>query len=263
MITILVTCALTGLVAGFLAGLLGIGGGLVIVPLLMIVFSTQGCAPEVVVPLALGTSLASIIFTSLSSLHAHHELGAVDWPIFKTMLPGIAFGSLLGAAVVSHVPANVLRDIFITYALLAAIQMLVNMQPKPATGAPGRLGIIFTGGIVGGTSMLAGIGGALITVPFMLRNNVPARIAIGTSAAIGLPVALAGTIGYVTAGMHSEYLPEYAVGFVHLPALAAIVVASMLSAPLGARISQRLPVAVLKRIFAGVLLVTAGKMLMA
>jgi uncharacterized protein len=259
--TILLGYALTGLLAGFLAGLLGIGGGLVFVPILAALFASQGFTPGLVMPMALGTSLAAIVFTSANSMYAHHAHGAVDWRIFRNMTPGIVPGSLLGSVAVAHVPSQVLRIIFSMFAAFAAIQMLANIQPRPIPQSPGFRGLVAAGGAVGSASTLLGIGGALIAVPFMLWRNVPARLAIGTAAALGVPIAVAGTIGFVSTGILNQNLPDYSLGFVHLPALAAIVATSMFSAPLGASVSHHLPVNVLKKCFAGVLLVTAGKML--
>jgi uncharacterized membrane protein YfcA len=261
--SVLLAYALTGFLAGFLAGLLGIGGGLVIVPTLSALFVLQGFEPPLVMPFALGTSLAAIVFTSASSMLAHHRRGAVDWHIVRKMVPGIVLGALLGSAVVAYVPSGLLRQIFVAYAALTAVQMLANGEPKPARRIPGLPGMVAAGGAVGGVSMLVGIGGATISVPFMLWSNVPARVAIGTAAALGVPVALFGTIGYIGSGVLSRGLPEHALGFVYLPALVAIVAMSAISAPLGAAASHYLPVAALKRCFAGVLLVTGAQMLFA
>jgi uncharacterized membrane protein YfcA len=260
--SILFGYALTGFIAGFLAGLLGIGGGLVIVPLLTLIFALQGFEAAQVMPFALGTSMAAIVFTSVSSMLAHHARHAVDWGIVRNMVPGIVLGTLLGAIVVAQVPPGVLRVIFVLNVALAAVQLLGKIEPRPATRITGRPGLIAVGGAVGGVSMLAGIGGATISVPFMLWSNVPARVAIGTAAALGLPIALFGTIGYVALGMSIHGLPNHALGFVYLPALAGIVGASTISAPLGAAASHNLPVPVLKRCFVCMLLAATAKMML-
>jgi len=243
----LILYLLSGLLAGFLAGLLGIGGGLVLVPVLVVVFSAQGYPDAVIMPLALGTSLATIIFTSVSSMRAHHAKGAVEWRAVRHMSPGIAIGALAATALAAWVVPSVLKAMFAGYAALAATQLLCDIKPAASRQLPGAGGMVAAGGIVGGVSVLAGVGGASVSIPFLLWCNVSARTAIGTASAIGLPVAVAGTAGFVAHGWSVEDLPEFSLGFVHLPALAAIVVATVASAPLGARASHRLPVAILKK----------------
>jgi len=253
--------AVLGVVAGFFAGLLGVGGGAIMVPVLALMFAAQGFPQEHLMHLALGTSMAAIIFTSISSLRAHHAHGAVIWPIVRSIAPGIVVGTLAGAQVASRVPTKPLAIFFAVFIGYVAVQMVLNIKPKPSRTLPGRAGMFGVGAFIGGISALVAIGGGSLSVPFMAWCNVKMHHAIGTSAAIGLPIALAGTVGYLVAGYGAAALPAGSIGFIYLPALAAAVVTSMLMAPFGARAAHRLPVATLKKIFAGVLVLLLAKML--
>ena len=260
--TILMLYLLSGLVAGFLAGLLGIGGGLVLVPVLVLLFDMQGFPERAIMPLALGTSLATIVFTSISSMYAHHAKGAVDWRTLTRMTPGIVAGALVSTALATHLGPWALKLIFAAYAGLAATQLVFNAQPPASRQLPGPGGLSAAGGLVGAISVLAGVGGAVTSIPFLLWCNVPARVAIGTASAIGLPVAVAGSLGYIGAGLAAD-LPPASFGFVHLPALFSIVIATVLAAPAGVRASHRLPVPILRRALAGVLYAVALRSLLA
>jgi uncharacterized membrane protein YfcA len=249
-----------GLATGFMAGLLGVGGGLIIVPVLIMQFHAQGVAAGIEPQLALGTSLATILFTSLSSVRAHHRHGAVEWPLVRRIAAGAVAGTLAGAMLAAQVPAMVLKVFFVIFLFYAAIQMWLDFKPAPHRGLPGRAGTAVAGGVIGAVSSWVGIGGATLSVPFMLWHNVPMHRAIGTASAIGFPIAFAGAIGYVLGGRGAAGLPPGSLGFVYLPALAGIVAGSVLTAPLGARTTHRLPVRPLKRIFALLLLGLALRM---
>ncbi len=251
-----------GSVAGFLAGLLGVGGGVVIVPILMFIFAAQHFPPDHMIHLAIGTSLASIMFTSVSSLRAHHAHGAVNWGIVKRITPGILLGTLAGTFLVAKLPAGLLKGFFIAFLFYVATQLLLNLKPKPTHQLPGADGMFVAGGIIGLVSSFVGIGGGALSVPFMTWSNVRMHNAIGTSAAIGFPIAVAGTVGYLLNGWPIKNLPHWSLGFVHLPSLAGLVVASMLVAPFGARAAHRLPVATLKKVFALFLYIIGTKMLL-
>ena len=248
---------LLGLFAGFLAGLLGVGGGLVIVPVLVFIFSAQHFPEASILHLALGTSLGSIIFTSISSLRAHHAHGAVDWHIVRTITPGIVTGTLLGSVLAAQLSTHFLKVFFVVFLFYVGTQMLLNIKPKPTHKLPGLGGMFAAGNVIGSVSSLVGIGGGTLSVPFMTWCNVKMHQAIGTSAAIGFPIAVAGAAGYVANGLAVKGLPQYSLGFVYLPALAGVVLASMLTAPLGAKLAHKLPVGKLKKIFA-ILLYTLG-----
>lgn len=249
-----------GLVVGFIAGLLGVGGGLVIVPVLIMMLHAQGLATGLEPQLALGTSLASILFTSLSSVSAHHRHGAVEWPLVRRITPGIVLGTLVGALLAAQMSARVLKVFFVAFLFYAAIQMWLHFKPAPHRGLPGRAGTTLAGGVIGAVSSWVGIGGGTLSVPFMLWHNVPLHRAIATAAAIGFPIAIAGALGYVAGGWDTSGLPAGSLGFVYLPALAGIVAGSVLTVPLGARTAHRLPVRPLKRIFALLLMALALRM---
>lgn len=252
---------LTGAVAGFFAGLLGVGGGVVLVPLLTIIFAWQGFPANEVLHLALGTSIATILFTSLSSLRAHHRHRAVLWPVMRDLTPGILTGTLLGALLAARISSRALSIFFVGFMIFVALQMIANLRPRPSRNLPGRAGLGVAGTVIGAIASLAAMGGGALTVPYLIWCNVRAHQAIGTSAAVGLPIAIGGSIGYVWNGWGHTGLPSGSLGFVYLPGLGVILVASVLAAPLGARLAHRLPVAVLKRIFAALLLVLSARML--
>jgi len=250
-----------GLVVGFVAGLLGVGGGLIIVPALMALFAAQGLPEPLILRLALGTSLASIMFTSLSSLKSHHAKGGVDWSIFRRITPGILVGTFLGAGIAALLSTHFLKLFFIVFLLYVALRMLQNKKPEPARHLPGKIGMFCIGGLIGGISSLVGIGGGSMSVPFMVWCNVSLRNAIGTSAAIGFPIALAGATGYLFTGLAYPHLPSACIGYIYLPALFGISVASIPAAPLGARLAHSLPVTGLRRAFALLLVVMGARML--
>lgn len=261
MFTILLTYSLVGAVSGVLAGLLGIGGGLVIVPMLTFCFAWQQIPQQLNMHLALGTSMASIIFTAVSSCMAHHKRGAVQWLVVRRIVLGIVLGTFLGSCFAARLSTNFLKGTFVVFLYYVASQMLMNRKPKPSRQLPGPLGMFAVGNVIGAFSSLVGIGGGTLSVPFMAWCNIPVHQAIGTSAAIGFPIAVAGTAGYVFNGLKVGNLPDYALGYVYLPALAGLICTSMLTAPLGVRLAHSLPVARLKRIFAGLLFVVGTKML--
>ena len=251
-----------GLFTGFSAGMLGIGGGLVMVPALTMMFGAQaGFPPGEVLHQALGTSMATILFTSLSSLRAHHNHHAVLWKVVGQITPGILLGTLLGTLCAAQVPAKPLGIFFTLFVCFAATQMLLNLKPKPTRELPGAGGVFAVGTGIGAISAFVAIGGGAFTVPFLTWCNVKIPKAIGTSAAIGFPIALGGTIGYIYNGWGHVPLPEWSLGFVYLPALAWMVPPSMLMAPLGAKTAHSLPIATVKRIFACLLIALASKML--
>ncbi len=236
--------------AGVSAGLLGIGGGLIIVPVLAGLFAWQGFSPVVIMPLALGTSLATIVFTSLSSLAAHHRRGAVRWPLMVQLSAGIVAGGWAGGFVAHWLGGPRLALIFGLFELAVAAHMLFGRAPAAHRQAPGPARNLAAGLVIGVVSALLGIGGGTLTVPFLVWHRVPVREAVGTAAACGLPIALVGAAGYQFAGRGVDMLPPGSSGFIHWPAVFAISIASVLAAPLGARLAHRLPQARLKQLFA-------------
>jgi uncharacterized protein len=261
MLPVILTYLGVGVVAGVLAGLLGIGGGLVIVPMLVFVLSSQNIPHEHIMHIALGTSMASIIFTSVSSFRAHHKRGAVNWTIVRRITAGILTGTFLGTYVASRLSTNFLKGFFAVFLYYVAIQMLMDRKPKASREFPGQAGMFSVGSIIGVVSSLVGIGGGTLSVPFMMWCNLSIHEAIGTSAAIGFPIAVAGSIGYLLNGAGISSLPQYSFGYIYLPALAGIVCASILTAPFGVRLAHSLPVSKLKKVFAGLLILVGTRML--
>lgn len=251
-----------GAFAGTLAGLLGVGGGLVIVPSVAWVLHLQGVDEAVIMHLAIGTSLATIVITSLSSVRAHHRHGAVLWPVFKRLTPGIVIGALAGATVADALSSDVLRVVFGVFVLSVAAQMAFAGPPAPHRALPGNPGMLAAGGVIGALSAIVGIGGGSLTVPFLTWCNTSIRHAVATSAACGLPIAVAGAAGFAVNGLDNPRLPAWSLGYVYGPALLGIAFVSMLFAPLGAKLAHTLPTGLLKKIFAGFLAIVGVKMLM-
>ncbi len=249
---------LLGLVAGFVAGLLGVGGGLIIVPILTWLLESQGLTQNAM-HYALGTSLASILFTSISSLRAHHARGAVEWNTVRRITPGIFFGTFVGAALAARLSPVPLKIFFVVFLFYAAAQMWWNFKPASHRQPPGFAGMFGAGSVIGAVSSWVGIGGGTLSVPFQLWCNVPLHRAIGTSAAIGLPIAAAGALGYALHGPAGSAMPD-SLGYIHLTALTCIAIGSVSTAPLGAKAAHALPVGRLKRIFALFLLALAVRM---
>lgn len=252
---------LVGAVVGFLAGLLGMGGGMTLVPILSAMFMAQHLAPDNVVHLALGTAMASIVFTSAASVREHMRQGGVDFGVVRRMMPSMVLGSLSASAASGLIAQRHLALAFAVIVYGGAAQTLVNRKPAAARALPGTLPLAAVGFSIGIVCGLISAGGAFLTVPFMLWCGVPIRVAIGTAAMMGVPMAIVGTAGYVIAGWGVAGLPATALGFVMLPALMGLVVGSVVTAPLGARLTHRLPVPTFKRIFAFVLFALATRML--
>ena len=243
--------ALLGLFAGAMAGLLGVGGGLIIVPLLAALFNNQGFATQHLMQLAVGTSLATIVFTSLSSAWAHHRRRAVSWPVMRQLSMGIVIGGWLGGVLAVWLGGLLLAALFGLFELLVAAQMAFGRPPSAHRTRPGRLRNLVSGVLIGAVSTLFGIGGGTLTVPYLVWHNIDMRHAVGTSAACGIPIALVGTLGFAAVGWGREDLPAASSGYVYWPAVLAVSVTSILGAPVGAWLAHRLPRQRLKRLFAG------------
>lgn len=250
---------LTGVLTGIFAGLFGVGGGLIVVPILTILFTAQQMPEAHVLHLAIGTSLASILFTSLSSMHAHHGHGAVEWTIVRKISIGILAGAFLGSWLAAQLSTRFLKIFFVLFLFYVSVRLLLNVKPSPGKQY-GAAGIFGVGSLIGAVSSLVGIGGGTMSVPFLLRCNVSMHNAIGTSAAIGFPIALAGAVGYAIQGSKASGLPVNTLGFIYLPALLAVSLASITTAPLGAKLAHHLPVVMLKKVFAGLLVILGIKM---
>lgn len=250
-----------GAAVGFAAGLLGIGGGMLLVPFMTLILTVNDFPKEHVVHMAIATSLATIMFTSISSVRAHHARGAVRWDIVKLLVPGILAGSWIGPWIGAQLNSSGLAMAFAVFVTFSAIQMLLDKKPAAARDLPGTAGMFGAGGVIGTLSGLVGAGGGFVSVPFMTWCNVKIHNAVATSAALGFPIALAGTLSNVYHGINVQGLPSGSLGFIYLPALLVISLASVTTAPLGARTAHSLPVKSLKKVFALVLFVLAGYML--
>jgi len=259
---LIVQLLLLGLCTGFLAGLLGIGGGMVMVPFVTVIMTQQGLEPGLAVKMAIATSMSTIVFTSISSVRAHHRRGAVRWDVVLQLTPGIVLGAgMASLGVFALLSGKWLAFLFAGFVAFSATQMLLNRKPAANRTLPGPAGQWAAGGAIGFLSGLVGAGGGFVSVPFMTRCNVVIHQAVATSAALGFPIALANAIGYMVAGWSVSGLPTGALGYVFVPALLTIALASVLMAPLGVRAAHALPVKTLKRVFALILYALAGLML--
>jgi len=251
-----------GAITGFAAGLLGIGGGMLLVPFLTFLLGWQGLPEHLVVHAAIATSMSSILFTSLSSVASHHKKGAVRWRLVTMFAPGILIGGLLsGGAVFAVLKTGWLALIFTVFVGYSALQMLRNKKPKPSRQMPGPVGTGAAGASIGFLSGLVGAGGGFVSVPYMAWCNVPLHNAVATSAALGFPIALANSVGYIISGMNQPDLPAGMFGYIYWPALLLLVVTSVITAPFGAATAHKLPVGALKRVFAFLLFALAAYML--
>ena len=247
----IVALAVLGCVTGFAAGLLGIGGGMLLVPFLTLLLTWQGVRGDLIIHAAIATSMASILFTSVASVRAHHKKGAVRWDLVAAFTPGIVLGGLLsGGAVFAALKTGWLALCFAVFVTYSGYQMLMGKKPKPSRQMPAAVGTGAAGAGIGFLSGLVGAGGGFVSVPFMTWCNVPLHQAVATSAALGFPIALANTIGYVWSGWGHADLPPQVIGFIYWPALIVLVMFSVVTAPMGARAAHRLPVNTLKRVFA-------------
>lgn len=265
MIELFAIFLLTGAAAGLLAGLFGVGGGLIMVPALAWILPQQGFADSIVMQMAIGTSLAVIAITSLSSTLAHHRRGGVLWPVLARFAPGLIIGAIAGAFIADQLTGNTLKRIVGTGALLVAAQMLLNVTPKASREKtpPGSSELATVGGVIGLLSSLIGIGGGSLTVPYMSLRGISMREAVGTAAACGIPIAWAGAAGFMMAGHNQAALPGWTIGYVSLTAFFSIALASTATAPLGAKLAHTLSPLLLKRSFAVLLALIGLKMLLA
>lgn len=252
---------IAGAVAGTLAGLFGIGGGLIVVPALVLVFTSQGVANAVLMHLAIGTSLATIVTTASSSVRAHHKRGAINWTAFRRITPGILLGAVCGALIADLLDSNTLRIIFACFLVAVATQMIINRQPAAHRQLPGTMGMSLAGTVIGTISSMMGVGGGTMSVPFLSWCNIAMRNAVATSAAIGLPIAISGAISFAVTGWGEANLPPYSLGYINLPAYLGIVITGVIFAPLGAMLAHRLNPVILKRAFAVFLYIVATRLL--
>ncbi|MDP2902207.1 MAG: sulfite exporter TauE/SafE family protein [Methylovulum sp.] len=246
-----------GLVAGLLAGLFGIGGGLVIVPVLALLFTAQGFPAERVLLMAVATSLATIILTAISSVAAHHRLGAVVWTKVLRMSLMIMVGAAIGAVVAKQIPADVLRYMLVVFLVYVGTLMALQVQPKPGAAQQTIWMDCSVAVVIGLLSSIVGIGGGTLTVPYLVHGQMPMRNAVAVASACGLPIAVAGSVSYALLGWNVTDLPAWSLGYVYLPAFVGVGLCSILTAPLGAKLANKLPAAKLKRYFSILLFVMA------
>ena len=249
----------TGAAAGTLAGLFGVGGGLIIVPALVFAFTILGLPPEYITHLAVGTSLATIIPTSFSSTYTHHKNGNVFWPGVKLLAPGIMVGAWLGVAVAIQLSSAALQMVIGVGAIIIGLRIFLSKTGESGTqGALPAPPLMLSGGtLIGLVSAVFGIGGGSLTVPFLTRFGMGMKWAVGTSAACGVPIAIMGAIANIVLGDKVEGLPQLSTGLVYWPAFAGIVLMSVPFARVGAKLAHRLPAPALRRLFA-FLLFTVG-----
>ncbi|PKF56036.1 hypothetical protein CW748_11175 [Alteromonadales bacterium alter-6D02] len=264
---ILLLCLSLGAVVGFLAGMLGIGGGLVIVPVLLALLPLAGVTDPVLMPMVLGTSLAAILLTSISTLLAHHRADNIPYHFVSVLIVGIGFGALVGGYSADLIPSEILKLFFACFVLLMSLQMWVgsknNQQDLSTDVKPAKVQLSVVSVFIGGIASLLGIGGGVLLVPYLTSVvKLDMRKAIGASAAGGFFVALMGSMGYLWAGLHTDaVLPKWSLGYIYLPALVGIISVSLFTAPLGVKVAKRLPIKVLKRCFAVLLFVVGTKIL--
>ena len=250
--------ALLGAFGGFAAGLLGIGGGMILVPFMIMLFPMVNIPEAILVHTAIATSMGTILFTSISSMRAHHRKGAIRWDIVAVLAPGIIVGGLLsGGAVFSFIDPAWLALVFAGFVAYSGSRMMWGKPPKVGRSMPGKAITAAVGAVIGFVSGLVGAGGGFLSVPFMVRSNVAIHNAVATSAALGFFIALANSAGYIFSGRAEDFGVPGMLGYIHVPTLLGIVVISMLTAPLGARCAHSLPVAILKRVFACLLFALA------
>ncbi|WP_108944318.1 sulfite exporter TauE/SafE family protein [Shewanella halifaxensis] len=243
-------CLTLGAVIGFMAGLLGIGGGLIAVPALMHILPQVGVTAEKLPHVAIATSLAAIILTSLSSARAHHKRGNIPWSLFRSMMPGFVLGALCSGYISELIEAKFLQQIFAVFVILMALQMAFPFKAESSRDLPSPISLFIAATLIAIIAALMGIGGGVLLVPFLTWCGLQMRYAVGFSAATGLLIALFGSIGYTLAGWGTAGLPEWTLGYIYLPALIGIVTTSMLMAPVGARAATTLPTTKLKKAFA-------------
>ncbi|MCL1050221.1 sulfite exporter TauE/SafE family protein [Shewanella abyssi] len=255
-------CLALGAVIGFMAGLLGIGGGLIAVPALLHILPSVGVPAEHLPHVAIATSLAAIILTSLSSARAHHKRENIPWELFRSMLPGFVLGAICSGFISELITASLLQQIFAIFVMLMAIQMAFPMKPNSSRAMPSAIKLFLAAVIIALIAGLMGIGGGVLIIPFLTWCGLQMRYAIGFSSATGLLIALFGSIGYTLAGWNVASLPEGTLGFIYLPALLGIVATSMFVAPFGAKAATNWPTAKLKKIFALFLAIVGLKLVL-
>ncbi|PHS72789.1 MAG: hypothetical protein COB22_04210 [Cycloclasticus sp.] len=262
LLEIFLYCAAFGVISGVISGLLGIGGGIVIVPFLAWLLTNHGMPAETIMQTAIATSLATIIITSISAMLAQHRRGAVNWSIVKTLTPGIAIGAWFGADLAHFLSSSILAMVFGSFLLLNGLRMAINLKPTPHRQLPSTLPLGIAGTVMGAISTLIGIGGGTLTVPYMTWHNVPIKNAIALGSACGLPIALFGAFSFVIIGAQASNLPEYNIGYINIPAFLGISCTSLFAATLGVHLAHSMSTTVLKKVFSLILIIVGINMLL-
>jgi uncharacterized membrane protein YfcA len=257
----LISFLILGAFTGLFAGLFGIGGGGIMVPVLTFMFVKLEFPADHIMHMALATSMTAIVPTAIASLRAHHAHNAVLWNVVLKIAPGILMGTFAGTFFASFLDAKPLAIFFSCFMAVVALQMVLDRKAKPSRHLPGTFALTGVGSGIGGISALVAIGGGTLTVPFLTWCNVVLPVAIGTSAAVGLPIAFSGAVGYLINGLSVENLPQHSLGFIYWPAVIAMATASFFTAPLGAKLAHSLPIALLKKLFAILLISLSLQML--
>lgn len=257
----LIALLVLGLGAGFIAGLLGVGGGLVLVPFMAYFMGVWGFPPEYLTHMAIATALSTITFTSLASMRSHYQHGAINGRLVWRLVPGMILGSWLGPLMSTYLNSRLMAFLFGLFAIFSATQTLLNKKPTSARQVPSTGALLAVTSAIGIVSSIVGAGGGAMTVPFLVWCNVAMRTAIATSSTMGFPIALSGSISYIYHGWNVTGLPAGSLGYIYVPAVVVIVISSMLAAHFGAKAAHHLPVPILKRIFAMILYALASYML--
>ncbi|QSE50431.1 sulfite exporter TauE/SafE family protein [Shewanella putrefaciens] len=263
LLTVFFICLALGAFVGFMAGLLGIGGGLIVVPALLYILPSVGISSSQLPHIAIATSLAAIILTSISSARAHHKRGNIPWSLFKSMLPGLVLGALASGFIVERIPADTLQRGFAIFVILMTIQMVYPFKTESNRQLPNAFVLFIASAFIAVLAGLTGIGGGILVVPFLTFYGLQMRQAVGFSAAMGFLISLSGSFGYIIAGMDAPELPYGTVGFIYLPALFGLIITSIFMAPVGVKAASTLPTPVLKKIFALLLLCVGLKLILA
>ena len=267
MMLIFISCIFLGSLAGFLAGLLGIGGGLVIVPALVyllpqLMIGNEIISSEVIMPMSLATSLSAIVITSSSAAFAHHKNKNIPWDIAKPLMFLVALGALMGAFIADRLSAQALTNFFAGAVIVLASYMLISIRSQRSREMPSKIKLQVISLFTGVAASLMGMAGGAILVPVLTYFGMPLRHCVGIATVCGVMVALFGSLGYIISGFNNELLPSWSFGYVYLPALLGIVLTSSLFAPVGVKFAVKLPVATLKKIFAMFLILVAIKMIL-
>lgn len=260
-IPLILLLLLAGSLAGFIAGLFGVGGGIVVVPVALWVLHAQNVESDYIQHIAVGTSLSVMVFSTFVSSLGHYRKKVIHFGVFKSMAPGIVIGSITGSMLASYIPSKSLQVVFIVFAYLVSVKTLLGYNPNSAWSLPKPAGIFGVGSLVGGISGLLGIGGGVFNVPFLLACKVPIKNAVGTSATLSWSVAISGAISYIWSGLQIDNLPEGTLGFCYLPVALTLVITTSVFAPLGVKLAHALPAKPMRIIFGLMLLVVSTQIL--